>query len=126
MIAAVLPAIQIKPDDEWVREIPFLRGLAGGLLALGVVIAVGALAVVGVRVAMSKAGWGRQVDPSDIVRVLLVALAIASLSGLVAFSFSKFSMPKFSSDYVPPLPTVWDLPVNDVGCRPPVVAPGCP
>lgn len=92
----LLPAIPLTPDPAWVKDIPFLRQLAGGLVGTGIVVAVAMLAIAAFKVVGAKKGWV-QADPGEPVKIVLLAMALASLSGIMAFSFDVVSFPGFSS-----------------------------
>ncbi|MGP7963674.1 hypothetical protein ACTVBU_10925 [Sanguibacter sp. A246] len=92
----MLPLIPLAPDPAWVREIPFLRQLAGGIVSVGLVVAVAMLAVAAFKLVGAKQGWV-QVDPGEPIKVMLGAMALVALSGMMAFSFHIVSFPGFSS-----------------------------
>lgn len=109
-MSGVLPTIPLTPDPTWVREIPFLRLLAGGIVGAGMIIAVAMLAIAAFRVVAARNGWG-QADPGEPIKVVLIAMGLGALSGVVAFSFSVVIWPDFTAG--PPAP-------------PPVVVPFAP
>ena len=99
----LLPAIPLAPDPAWVNDIPFLRQLAGGIVGTGIVVAVAMLAIAVFRMVGAKRGWF-QADPGEPVKIVLLAMALASLSGIAAFSFDVVSFPGFSSGPSPAAP----------------------
>ncbi|NKX94257.1 hypothetical protein HF995_13425 [Sanguibacter hominis ATCC BAA-789] len=81
--------ITLRPDDEWVASMGFFRRLAGGTLAVVLVLAVIALVVAVVVLMLTKAApqvfGSRHPDPSSIFKVMLAAALAGSLSGLVGW-----------------------------------------
>lgn len=95
-MSLLLPAISLTPDPAWVKDIAFLRQLAGGIVGAGLVVAVAMLAIAAFKVVGAKQGWV-QADPGEPVKIVLAAMALAALSGVMAFSFDVVSFPGFSS-----------------------------
>lgn len=80
--------IDLGPDTTWLDmpETDILRGVAGGLLAVALLIAVLAIAVGATSWALHRLGLttSRETGLPMIGRALLASVALASLSGVVA------------------------------------------
>lgn len=123
-LAASLPAISLTPDSAWVSEIPFLRNLAGGVYAAGLVIAVIALVITVVVVGLVKSGLVRaDLDPRHVAGVVISAIALGAVSGLVGLSLGKFSIPEFGSGLKAPRPPLIEVEEPNPDC-PPFAFPG--
>lgn len=90
--AAGAGLIDLGPDDTWLggSETSTLKRMSGGLLAVGLVVSVSALAVAAVLWGGQRVGWWGMSEKGLAVmgRALLGALLLGSLSGLVGWGFT--------------------------------------
>lgn len=86
--------IDLGPDATWLDmpEADVLRGIAGGLLAVALLVAVLALAVGATSWALHRLGvtTNRETGLPMIGRALLASLSLAALSGITSYLASLF------------------------------------
>lgn len=90
--AAVPGLIELGPDSSWLggSETGTLKGMAGGLMAGGLVVAVGALVVAAAAWGAQRIGWLSMNEKAQATMgwSVLGSVVLGSLSGLVGFSFT--------------------------------------
>lgn len=105
----LLPSITLAPDSTWLYSMGTFKAMAGGLIAVALILAVAALAGGIVLLALSKPFPGLfrgPVSAAILVKIMVGALIVGSLAGAVSWGTGLLDIPSFTGDGFAPSVTV--------------------